>query len=265
MQCAVTLPIVGAICGDIIGSVYEWERIKTKKFPLFSDESRFTDDTVMTIAVAEAFVKDRDYQSSMLRWGRKYPFCGYGGSFGEWLRSENPKPYDSYGNGSAMRVSPIGCVFHTPEETLREADLTARPTHNHPEGIKGAQATALSIFLARMGASKKEIKKEIDGRFNYDLDRSVAQIRKTYGFDETCQKTVPEAIICFLESTDYKDAIRNAVSLGGDSDTLACISGGIAAAYYKEIPQSIIAEATKRLKPEMIDVLNKFEKHLLTH
>ena len=257
------LPIVGAIAGDIIGSVYEWERIKTKNFPLFQEECSFTDDTVMTIAVADALISGTDIGGTMRDWGKRYPYKGYGGMFARWLTSSDPQPYHSYGNGAAMRASAAGCTRSTIEETLAEAERTALPTHDHPEGIKGAQATAVAIFLARTGRSKEEIKNEIEIRFHYDLNRTLDQIRPSYQFSETCQETVPEAIIAFLESTDVEDAIRNAVSLGGDSDTLACITGGIAAAYYREISPTIVDEVVKRLPGDMKEVLEKFS--LKTH
>lgn len=255
------LPILGSISGDIIGSVYEWNRIKTKNFPLIDPDSFFTDDTVMTIAIAEAMMTDRNFQGAMIRWGKRYPSCSYGGMFSRWLSSGDPKPYNSFGNGAAMRASAAGCFVNTEDETLEAAKQTALPSHNHPEGIKGAQATAMTIFLARTGASKPKIKKLITEKFGYDLKRPLDDIRPEYGFDETCQRTVPEAIICFLESTDYEDAVRNAISLGGDSDTLACITGGFAAAYYKKIPDVIIDHTMKKLKPDMTDVLHKINSH----
>ncbi len=255
---SVSLPVVGAISGDIIGSQYEQDRIWTKDFPIL-EGGRFTDDSVMTIAILEAFSTDRDYKSAMQKWGWKYPNCGFGRDFKRWLNNGNPQPYQSYGNGSAMRVSAIGCIFNSAKETLREAELTALPSHNHPEGIKGAQAIALSIFRARTGASKSKIKSEITRRFKYKLERTVEVIRKKGGLDLTCQTTVPASIICFLESTDYEDAIRNAISLGGDSDTLACITGSIAAAFYKEIPEAILRQTMKQLKPNMKNAIRKFE------
>ncbi len=222
--------MIGAIAGDIIGSIYERHPIKTRDFPLFDSRCRFTDDTVLTLGVANAILTGRSYQESMREMGRKYPDAGYGGSFIQWLFSDNPQPYNSWGNGSAMRVSPVGFAFNTEEKVLTEAEKSAEITHNHPEGIKGAQATALSIFLARTGHKKDLIRSEIIQRFGYDLDRTADNIRPAYSFDISCQGTVPEAIISFLDSDSYEDAIRNAVSLGGDSDTLACITGGIAEA-----------------------------------
>ncbi len=254
-----TLPILGAIAGDIIGSVYEWNRIKRKDFPLIRDDCFFTDDTVMTIAVAEWLTTSGELAAILQRWGNAYPNAGYGGFFRQWLRDPDPKPYNSYGNGSAMRVSAAGCLFDALEETLDAAKRSAEVTHNHPEGIKGAQATAAAIFLARTGKSKNEIREYVTNTFGYDLSRTVDKIRPGYGFDETCQSTVPEAVIAFLDSTDYEDAVRNAVSLGGDSDTLACITGGIAAAFYGQIPAEIPHEVHARLPGEMREVIRTIE------
>ena len=250
--------MIGAIAGDIIGSVYEYHQIKTKEFPLFSDYSAFTDDTVLTVAVADAILKGADYVTLLKTWGRKYPRAGYGGSFFGWLFSDDSGPYNSWGNGSAMRVSPVGFAFDSVEQVLQEAKKNAAVTHNHPEGIKGAKAAALAIFLARTGKSKDHIKKEITERFGYDLKRKLDDIRPGYSFDVSCQGTVPEAIISFLESNDFEDAVRNAVSLGGDSDTLACITGGIAQAYYKKISTDIVTEVQNRLPGEFLPIINEF-------
>lgn len=252
--------MIGAIAGDIIGSVYEFDNIKTTDFPLFSDKSRFTDDTVLTTAIADSIINGKDYVKSLKYWGRKYPNSGYGSSFAIWLDSDNSEPYGSYGNGSAMRVSPVGYAFNTLDEVLEQALLSAEVTHNHPEGIKGAQSTASAIFLARHGKDKKYIKEFIEGNFGYDLDRKLDEIRPKYKFNETCQRTVPEAIIAFLESENYEDAIRKAVSLGGDSDTLACITGGIAQAFYKGVPEYIATEAKNRLTSELLEIVVEFEK-----
>jgi ADP-ribosyl-[dinitrogen reductase] hydrolase len=249
-------PLLGAVIGDIIGSVYEWDRIKTKTFPLFSEESDFTDDSVMSIAVADAMLSKKSFSATLHAWGRRYPGRGYGGAFAGWLATPRAKPYNSCGNGSAMRVSAVGCLCDTVDEVMERAKKSAEVSHNHPEGIKGAQATACAILLARQGTQIELIREFVIKEFGYDLDRTLAGIRPSYGFDETCQGTVPEAIIAFLESTDYEDAIRNAVSLGGDSDTLACITGSIAAAVYP-IPEEIIEEAEKRLPPDMLVVLEK--------
>jgi len=250
--------MIGAIAGDIIGSIYEFDPIKTKDFPLFSEGCRFTDDSVLTVAVAEAILSGGSYLDSVKRIGRDYPDSGYGGRFYDWLLSEDCEPYNSWGNGSAMRVSPVGFAFSTEEEVLRQARLSAEITHNHPEGIKGAEATALAIFLARSGKSKETIKGRITEMYGYNLDRTVDGIRPDYSFDVSCQGTVPEAIISFLESDSYEDAVRNAVSLGGDSDTLACITGGIAEAFYGGVPGKITARVKEILPPELLEITENF-------
>jgi ADP-ribosylglycohydrolase len=250
--------MLGAIIGDVVGSVYEHHRIKTTDFPLFHYQSRFTDDTVLTIAVAEAILNQTGYGEAIKAYGQRYPDAGYGGSFIKWIFAEDSEPYHSWGNGSAMRVSPVGFVSSSIEEVLQEAERSAAVTHDHPEGIKGAQATALAIFMARMGAGKEEIRTEIVERFDYDLDRTVEDIRPGYKFEVSCQKSVPESIIAFLDSTSYEDTIRKAVSLGGDSDTLACIAGGIAEAYYKEIPEGIVQEVRGRLPEEFLHIIDLF-------
>ena len=259
----------GAILGDMIGAPYEFDRgKKTKQFPLFIDESHFTDDTVMTIAVAEALLNCADDPKlsirqevvcSLQKWGRKYPHAGYGARFSRWLREEYPSPYGSYGNGSAMRVSPAGWLYPTLQETRRMASLTAVVTHNHPEGIKGAETTASAIFMARTGSTKDEIKRYIESEFGYDLSRTCDEIRPTYHHDESCQRTVPEAITAFLEGTDFEDVIRTAVSLGGDCDTLTCIAGSIAEAFYG-VPILYEAECKKRLPEDMLKVLERFDQ-----
>jgi ADP-ribosylglycohydrolase len=252
--------MIGAIAGDIIGSVFEWNRIKTTEFPLFSENSSFTDDTVMTIAVADCILHVKSYAQAFKYWGRKYPYAGYGGNFSRWLFSSSSTPYNSFGNGSAMRVSPVGFAFDTIDAILEEAKRSAEVTHNHPEGIKGAQATALAIFLARQGKSKKEIIECIESHFDYNLRRTLDEIRPTYSFDVTCQGTVPEAIIAFLESDSYEDAIRKAISLGGDSDTLACITGGIAQAFYKGVSKDIAGNVRKKLTKDLLEILDEFEE-----
>ena len=255
--------MLGAIAGDIIGSVYEHHPIKTVDFPLFSPYSRITDDTVMTLAIARAILLDKDYGREMKTLGRLYPGAGYGGNFRKWIYEQDVIPYNSWGNGSAMRVSPVGYAFNNEEAVLREAKRSAEPSHNHPEGIKGAQAVALSIFLARRGGTKDLIKNRISNEFGYDLSRRLDEIRPEYRFDVSCQGSVPEAITAFLESTNYEDAVRKAVSLGGDSDTLACISGGIAEAFYKNMPDIIISETLERLPTELGLILDQFrEKYL---
>ena len=258
----------GALLGDMIGAPYEFDRgNKTKDFPLFCEESHFTDDSVMTIAVAEAlldsqFREDGEIREalaqSMRKWGSKYPHAGYGGRFRHWLRADDPQPYGSYGNGSAMRVSAAGWLFDTLEETRHMDRLTAEVTHNHPEGIKGAEATACAIFLARTGSGKEEIRDFIIREFGYDLSRSCDEIRPTYYHVESCQKTVPEAITAFLEGTDFEDVIRTAVSLGGDCDTLTCIAGSIAEAFYG-VPAILEAECRSRLPEDMVYVLGRFD------
>jgi ADP-ribosylglycohydrolase len=250
--------MVGAIVGDIVGSVYEWERIKTKDFPLLQPLCTFTDDSVLTVAVAEAILTGRSYADAIRKLGTRYPDAGYGGMFAHWLQDPAMGPYHSWGNGSAMRVSPVGWAFDDIDTVLDEARRSAEVTHDHPEGVKGAQATALAIFLARTGHPKHTIRTEIVDRFGYDLERTLAEIRPTYGFDESCQRTVPEAIIAFLESSSYEDAIRNAVSLGGDSDTLACITGSIAEAYYGEVPISIRARVLAILPPALRETAARF-------
>ena len=258
----------GAILGDIIGSPFEFDRgDKTKDFKLFSRRSHFTDDSVMTLAVCEALLKvgqdatvkeiEDTVISSMQSWGRRYPHEGYGGYFRRWLTARHPEPYNSFGNGSAMRVSAAGWLYDSLEKTRVVAKATANVTHNHPEGIKGAEATASAIFMARNGSSKEEIKKYIENEFHYDLNRTLDEIRPSFHMDETCQKTVPEAIIAFLEARDFEDAIRNAVSLGGDTDTLGAITGSIAESYFG-ISETLISECRNRINKDMRDVVDAF-------
>ena len=258
----------GAILGDMIGAPYEFDRGgKTKDFPMFTEDSRFTDDTVMTVAVAEALLDGcrgedgalrRALADSMRKWGRKYPNAGYGFRFSRWLRAEEAQPYGSYGNGSAMRVSAAGWLYETLSETRRIARMTAEVTHNHPEGVKGAEATAGAIFLARTGRTKEEIREYTVREFGYDLSRSCDEIRPGYRHVESCQETVPEAITAFLEGTDFEDVIRTAVSLGGDCDTLTCIAGSIAEAFYG-VPVLYEAECRARLPEDMKEVLRRFD------
>ena len=250
--------LCGAVAGDIIGSIYEWNATKKTDFHLFTPFSKYTDDTVMTVANADWLNTGDSLLGIMQDYGNRFPHAGYGGMFRSWLREDDPKPYNSFGNGSAMRVSPIGWAFNTLEETLEAAKTSADITHNHPEGIKGAQATASCIFMARTGKSKKEIKEYIEQTFGYDLSRTCDEIRPTYQFDVTCQGSVPESIIAFLESTDFENAVRLAVSLGGDADTMGAITGGIAEAYYGGVPQHIRKEVLKRLPNDFVDVLQKF-------
>ena len=251
--------MLGVIAGDVIGSRFEWSPIKTIDFPLLHPLSRFTDDTVLTVATAWAILYGRPFTEAYLDVGRRYPHAGYGGNFYSWLGAEDPQPYNSWGNGSAMRVAPVGLACSDVASVLREAERSAAPTHNHPEGIKGAQAAALAVFLARHGAPKEDIRKEIAGRFDYDLDRTIDEIRPHYFFDVSCQGTVPEAILAFLESTDYEHAVRLAVSLGGDSDTLAAITGGIAHAYYVRIPDDIVSHVREKLPAEFLETIDRFE------
>ncbi|CFW97016.1 ADP-ribosylation/Crystallin J1 [Syntrophomonas zehnderi OL-4] len=250
--------MLGAIIGDIIGSAYEFNNTKTTDFSLFTPRSRFTDDTVLTVAVADAILHNKDYAMTIWEYGRRYPRAGYGDRFALWLQSTQRKPYRSYGNGSAMRISPVGFAYDTVEKVLAEAEKFASVTHNHPEGIKGAQAVALAIFMARLGAEKKDIKREIQTRFDYNLQRKLDDIRPGYSFDVTCQGSVPEAILAFLESENYEDAIRKAISLGGDSDTIACMSGGIAQAYYKDIPAHMTDSARTILDDDLLKILDSF-------
>ncbi|MCD8106790.1 MAG: ADP-ribosylglycohydrolase family protein [Oscillospiraceae bacterium] len=282
--------MLGTIIGDIVGSIYEFNNIKTKSFPLFRSDCFFTDDTVMTIAVAEAIMNGGerdDFIDSMKKYGRMYPDAGYGGNFRKWIFSENREPYNSFGNGSAMRVSPcawmMNCGFTArtgmwPSNGRRGAKLSAEVTHNHPEGIKGAMATADAIFMCRYyfggyygdyeepinnnpAECKKRIKEHIEKEYGYNLSRTCDEIRPTYEFNETCQETVPQAIVAFLDSTDFEDAIRNAISLGGDSDTLAAITGSIAEAAYG-VPEWIREKALSYLDETLLDVLERLEKRV---
>ena len=222
--------------------------------------SKFTDDTVLTVAVADCILYGKDCKSTLKAYGQQYPRRGYGGSFTKWLLGLKQAPYNSWGNGSAMRVSPVGFAFGDEETVCEQAAQTAAVTHNHPEGIKGAQAVAMAIFMARTGCSKSEIKQYIEAKFGYDLSRSVEEIRKNYAFDVSCQGSVPEAIVSFLDANDYEDAVRNAVSLGGDSDTLACMAGGIAQAFYKEIPTEILEKLRTKLPEAFREIINRFEQ-----
>ena len=257
----------GAILGDIIGSPYEFDMgDKTKDFPLFSEKSCFTDDTVMTIAVAEAFIGAPDDEDairrrliqSMQKWGHRYPGAGYGGRFSGWLNSKDPQPYNSWGNGSAMRVAPVAWLYNDLDTVRRMAGISADVTHNHPEGIKGAEATASAIFLARTGSTKAEIKAYIETEFHYDLSRTCDEIRPAYCHVESCQETVPEAITAFLEGDCFEDVIRTAVSLGGDCDTLTCIAASIAEGFYG-VPEELKQECADRLDESMKAILHQFD------
>lgn len=257
--------MIGAIIGDIAGSTYEFSGCKETGIDLFPIESDFTDDSILTIATAEALLTDGDYQTVYRRFGRLYPhpMGGYGARFGDWLRSDTPRPYNSYGNGAAMRVSPIGFARDSLDSVLAEAGRSAAVTHDHPEGIRGAQATASAVFLARTGSTKSQIRSFISARFGYDLNRTVATIRPAYRFNETCQGTVPEALVAFLDSEDFESAIRLAISLGGDADTLACITGGIAQAFYGQIPDEFIATARRLLPSPLLQIADNFATRFL--
>ena len=261
----------GAILGDMIGSPYEFDRgKKTKDFPFFDRGATFTDDSVMTIAIAEALMQaiadgiindeaaTKDLIiDSMHKWGHRYPGAGYGGRFYYWLRDNSREPYNSFGNGSAMRVAAAGWLFDDLDTTRKVARWTSEVTHNHPEGIKGAEATASAIFMARNGSTKGEIKEYIINEFGYDLSRSCDVIRPGYYHVESCQETVPEAITAFLEGKEFEDVIRTAVSLGGDCDTLTCISGSIAEAFYG-VPDDLKKECEDRLPADLLEVLKKW-------
>ena len=249
----------GAIVGDVIGSAFESDPVKKPDFPLFGPMTRFTDDTVLTVAVANAILRGEDYGASIKRFGQNYPDRGYGNNFYCWMFASVSEPYNSWGNGSAMRVSPVGFAFDTVESVLVEAEKSAAVTHDHPEGIKGAQAVALAVHLARGDRSKNEIKSEIARRFGYDLDRTLAAIRPHYCFDISCQGSVPESIIAFLESDGIEDAIRKAISLGGDSDTMGCIAGGIAHAFYGKVPDALAAATRAYLPEEFLHIIDEFD------
>jgi ADP-ribosylglycohydrolase len=252
--------MLGAIAGDIIGSAYEWHYTKSPDFELFTPQSRFTDDTVLTVAVADCILHNKEYAVTFKEYGRRYPYAGYGAMFHRWLGSNSLAPYNSFGNGSAMRVSPVGFAFSSLDTVLRQADRSATVTHNHPEGIKGAQAIAAATFLARSGESRDRIREYVEESFGYDLHQSIDEVRPWYRFDETCQGSVPQAIIAFLESSNYEDAVRKAVSLGGDSDTLACMTGGIAQAYYKHIPNYIAERVREFLDEDLLAVVDEFNE-----
>lgn len=250
--------MLGAIAGDVIGSVYEFDGIKTVDFPLFQSESTFTDDTVLTVALADSILQAKPYVETMQGYVSRYPNRGYGRYFLRWILSSEHHPYHSYGNGAAMRISPVAYAGASLEEVLRLAQDFTAVTHDHPTGIRGAQVTAAAIFLARMGYSKAVIKREIRQLSDYDLDRRLDDIRPDYNFDETCQGTVPEALLAFFESTSFEEAIRLAVSLGGDADTLACITGSIAEPFYGGVPVDIARATQDRLDPDLIDTVRAF-------
>ncbi len=250
--------MVGAIIGDVVGSVYEWNNIKTEDFPLFIQESRFTDDTVLSVALADAILHQTDVIDKFKEYYAGYPEAGYGARFARWAASDSREPYNSFGNGSAMRASPVGFAYSSMKEVLAQAKLSAEVTHNHPEGVKGAQAVAAAIFLARAGKSKEDIKFFTEQTFDYKLDEPLESIRETYEFDVSCQGSVPQALTAFLESTGFEDAIRKAISLGGDSDTIACIAGGVAQAYYKKIPEPILKAVYEILDERLKQIVFTF-------
>lgn len=252
--------MLGAIVGDVVGSVHEWAGTKTKDFPLFVPRSTFTDDSILTIAVAEWILTGQSLVDLLHTYTAAYPGRGYGGMFYRWAHARAREPYNSFGNGAAMRVSPVGFAFETMDEVLACAMRSAEVTHNHPEGIRGAQATAAAIHLARRVHDKDKIKHTLESQFGYDLSARLEQIRPTYGFNETCQGTVPQALVAFVESTSFEDAVRNAISLGGDADTLACITGGIAEAYYGGVPQELAAPVRAMLDKRLVAVVDRFRE-----
>ena len=257
--------MLGSIIGDIVGSIYEFGNIKTKDFEFFSPNGSYTDDSILTVATADWLLNGGDIAHYYSRYGEQnpWPMGGYGGSFLLWIvrsvRQNDFRPYNSCGNGSAMRVGPVGWAFDTKEEVLAKAKESAECTHNHPEGIKGAQATALAIFMARTGACKEDIRKEIQEEFGYDLSFTCDEIRPTYTWGGTCQDSVPQAIVAFLDGKDFEDCIRNAISIGGDSDTIGCITGSIAEAFYG-IPDTIREKAMSYLPKHFADIVNTFEE-----
>lgn len=252
--------MIGAISGDVIGSVHEGAAPQAKDFPLFVNQSTFTDDTVLAVAVASAIREGTGFGTAIRRWGRRYPHAGYGGWFRAWLFRDDAAPYNSFGNGAAMRVAAVGWAFNTLDDVLREATKSAEVTHNHPEGIKGAQAVAAAVLAARMGQTKDQIAALLHDRFGYDCSVALSTLQSRGGFDVTCQGTVPAAAVAFLESTDFEDTVRNAVSFGGDTDTLACIAGAIAEAYYGGVPAEIQAQVLRRLDDALFAEVMAFSR-----
>lgn len=260
--------MIGAIIGDIIGSRFESENIKTKDFDLFTDKNTFTDDTVMTLAVAQALMNcghdmtrlPDEAAKCMREFGRRYPNRGYGSRFLQWLQSENPQPYDSFGNGAAMRVSPCGDAAQSLQEAVLLSEAVTKVTHNHEEGLKGAECTAVAVYLSRSGMSKDEMRTYLSENY-YPLDFTLDEIRDTFEFDVSCQGTVPQSLVAFFEAESFEDAIRNAVSIGGDSDTLADITGGIAGNYFN-IPERMHERAFSYLPAEFIEIIDKFQAYL---
>jgi ADP-ribosylglycohydrolase len=258
--------VIGAIAGDIIGSVYEYHPIKTESFPLFEEGSSFTDDTVLTVATAAALLKGSGFGESYKHWGLRYPERSYGSVFRQWLRSDDLAPYGSWGNGAAMRAGPLGFAAASLDQALKLAQRSACATHDHPEGILGAQAVAGSVCLARSGAGKDEIRAFLASRVGYNLDKTLEEIRPRYRYDATARGSVPQALTAFLESTGYEDAVRKAVSLGGDSDTLACIAGAVAEAFYGGVPEALWNRALGCLTCELGSVVVRFyERYRLPH
>ncbi len=252
--------MLGAIAGDVIGSLYEVGGMKTMQFPLFLPGSHFTDDTVCTVALADSLLSGDDYAMLLKQYVRRYPKAGYGGTFFYWAHSDNFQPYQSWGNGSAMRVSPVAWAYDTLDDVLEAAERSAAVTHDHPQGIRGAQAIAAAVFLARQGEGKEEIRDYIESTFFYDLSETLDSIRSWYRFDVSCQGSVPQAITAFLESDDFEDAVRKGISLGGDSDTIACMAGAIAEAHYGGVPESIRKEVLARLDAPLLQVLERFHE-----
>ncbi len=258
--------IIGAVAGDIIGFSHRGKKPDPYGFPIFSDNpTDFTSDSILTIAVMDSLINDRDYSQSLKNYGRKYPGKMYGPTFTRWLRQDEPKPYHSWNNGAALRVSPVGYAARTVSEAFDESLKCAGVSHNHPDGIKGAQAIALCVFLSKNGRTKEEIRNFIETTFGYNLQRTIEEIRPDYYYDQSAEGSVPEAIIAFLESSDYESALRLVISLGADSGSLACMTGGIAQAFYKEIPFHITKRVTEQLFPDLFDTIAKFsEKYPLS-
>jgi ADP-ribosylglycohydrolase len=256
--------MLGAIAGDVIGSVHEFIATKTTDFELFVEGTCFTDDTVLAVAVADCLLNGGDYVDAFHEYFAAYPDAGYGAHFYDWANRRNRQSYGSFGNGSAMRVPAVAYAFESLQDVLDEAARSAAVTHDHPEGIKGAQATAAAVFMARNGETKRAIKARVERMFGYDLSRRVDDLRPTYSFDVTCQGTVPPALIAFLESTSYEDAVRKAISLGGDADTLACITGGVAEAHYGGVPPEIAARTLSLLDDRLRQVVERFSERYRT-
>jgi ADP-ribosyl-[dinitrogen reductase] hydrolase len=253
--------MIGAVAGDIIGSIYEWDNHRSKDFPLFKDECFFTDDTVCTVALADCLMSGGDSTKYLQDYCRKFPNRGYGGMFNQWIDYKNPAPYNSYGNGAAMRISPVAFALNDWEQIEKKTIEFTEVTHNHPLGIAGALATSEAIFKAKTATDKSFLVDILTKYYpTFDMTETVDSLRKHYQFNETCQGTVPQALICVIYSTDFEDAIRNAISIGGDSDTLACIVGGIAEAYYKGVPNNIQAQVFNRLPPSFVEVITKFKE-----